>query len=105
MIIEANQEMVTNYMAKSDKVVVIKFWAEWCGPCKVLGPIVDEVEKMVDADFLSVNADDNSELVQKFGIRGIPTMLFAYKGTIHKTLVGVQSREQILSTLIEVTAQ
>ncbi len=85
----------------SNKPVLVDFWAEWCGPCRVLGPILDEVAKEVGekAQVLKVNVDDNPELAQRYGIRGIPTMIFFKNGQAAKTLVGVQPKEQIKKSL------
>lgn len=87
----------------SNKPVLVDFWAEWCGPCRVLGPILDEVAKEVGekAQVLKVNVDDNPELAQRYGIRGIPTMIFFKNGQAAKTLVGVQPKEEIRKSLEE----
>lgn len=87
----------------SNKPVLVDFWAEWCGPCRVLGPILDEVANEVgeNAKIVKVNVDDNRELAEKFGIRGIPTMIFFKNGQAAKTLVGVQAKEEIKKTLEE----
>lgn len=100
MFIKANKEVVDKYIAKSEKLVIVKFWAEWCGPCRVLGPILDEIAKESDADFLSVNADDNNDLVQQFGVRGIPTTLFAYKGQVQHVMVGAHGKAEIQEQMI-----
>jgi thioredoxin 1 len=88
---------------KSDKPVLVDFWAEWCGPCRVLGPILDDVAKELGekAQIVKVNVDDNPELAQKYGIRGIPTMIFFKNGQAAKTLVGVQAKDEIKKSLEE----
>ena len=92
-----------NDVLKSDKPVLVDFWAEWCGPCRTLGPILEEISGEVGdkAKILKVNVDENGELAQQFGIRGIPTMIFFKDGQPIKTLVGVQPKDEIKKSLEE----
>lgn len=88
-------------VTKSTKPVLVDFWAEWCGPCKMQGPIVDEVSKEVgDKAFVAkLDVDSNPHTAQHFGIMSIPTLLIFKDGAVAKQFVGVQSKDTLLGEL------
>jgi len=85
-----NSDNFAEVVLNSDKPVLVDFWAEWCGPCKALGPILEEVSQEVAG---KVEARD---LATKYGIRGIPTMMMFKNGEVSSTLVGNQPKAEIL---------
>jgi thioredoxin 1 len=95
-----NKENFDSEVIKSDKPVIVDFWAEWCGPCKALAPILDEVaSEVAGAKVVKVNVDEAGELAQQYGIRGIPTLIFFKDGEVKSTLVGNQPKAEILKNI------
>ena len=82
---------------KSDITVLVDFWASWCGPCRMLSPIVDEIaEERTDIKVCKVNVDEQEELAMRFGIMSIPTLIVFKNGEIAKKTMGVQPKAAIL---------
>ena len=84
---------------KAEKTVLIDFWAEWCGPCRMLSPVVDQVaEEMGDQIIVGkVNVDEQPALAQKFNIMSIPTLLVFKDGSVVQTSVGVRPKQEIVN--------
>ena len=86
-----------NDVIKSGKPVLVDYWAEWCGPCKMIAPILDEVASAYQGKLqvAKMNVDDNREIPAKFGIRGIPTLMLFKDGQLAATKVGAMSKAQL----------
>ena len=93
---EFNVDNLDQEVLKSDKLVLVDFWAEWCGPCRVLGPTIESLSKERDDVVIGkFNVDGNTEFIAKFGIRGIPAILFFKDGEVIDRLVGVHPKRAI----------
>ena len=86
---------------QTDKLVVIDFWASWCGPCKMIGPIIEEVSEEYEDKVIvgKVDVDNNDEAAAKYGIRNIPTILFIKNGEIVDKVVGVVPKKSLIEKI------
>ena len=100
-ILKITKDNFETEVLKSDKTVLIDFWASWCGPCKTVAPIIEEVagETGDSAIIGKVNVDEEPELAQVFKVMSIPTLAVLKNGKVVKSVVGVQSKQEILSMI------
>jgi thioredoxin 1 len=86
---------------KSDTPVLVDYWAEWCGPCKSIAPILDQVAREYEGrlKIAKLNVDENQQVPARFGIRGIPTLMLFKNGSVEATRVGALSKSQLTAFL------
>ncbi|MDD3806782.1 MAG: thioredoxin [Candidatus Marinimicrobia bacterium] len=96
-IIEVNDETFEKEVLKSDIPVVVDFWAEWCMPCRMIAPSLEEIAKEMSGKVLiaKLNVDKSPLIAQKYGIRSIPTLLIFKNGTVAETIVGAVPKNVI----------
>ena len=101
MAIEITDANFDEVVLQSKIPVVVDFWAEWCGPCRMVGPIIDELHTEYDGKAIvgKVNVDENPGVSGKFGVRNIPTILFIKDGVVADKLVGAAAKAQFATKL------
>jgi thioredoxin 1 len=101
MSMEVNDGNFDEVVIKADKPVIVDFWAEWCGPCRMIGPIIEEIGKEYEGRVIVVKCDvDNSpEVSSRFGIRNIPTVLFFKGGQIVDKQIGAVPKSNFVNKL------
>ena len=102
-IIQLSDDGFEADVINAEKPVLVDFWAEWCGPCKMIAPILSEVAEEFDGKLTvgKLNVDQNNETPPKYGIRGIPTLLLFKNGSVAATKVGALSKTQLVEFLSE----
>ena len=97
-LINLNKESFVKVTSSKDKTLIIDFWAPWCGPCKALTPVLEELSsEMSDSvEVYKVNVDDNTELAQEHGVQSIPTLLVYKNGSLSETIVGLKTKDELI---------
>jgi len=101
MAFEFNDANFKEKALTTDKVTVVDFWAEWCGPCRMIGPFIEELSKEYDDKVLvgKLNVDDNPEVSMKYNVRSIPTVLFFKNGEVVDRQIGATSKKVLASKI------
>lgn len=95
-VLKITEENFEEEVLKSEKTILIDFYADWCGPCKMQSPIIDEIaDERQDIKVGKINVDENSNLAAKYGVMSIPTLVVIKNGEIKNTFVGLTSKERI----------
>lgn len=101
LIVNATDASFENDVIKAEGPVLVDYWAPWCGPCKMVAPILDEIAGEYEGKLkiVKVNVDDNPGTAQKYGVRGIPTLTLFKGGSVEVTKVGALSKSQLTAFL------
>ena len=95
-MLQVTDDTFEKEVIKSEKPVIVDFWAEWCGPCRIVGPRLEELsEEITNLKFCKLNVDENNETAGKFGIRAIPTMLIFKGGQVVGNIVGALPKDAL----------
>lgn len=96
-IVHSSDDTFESEVLQANEPVLVDYWAEWCGPCKMIAPILDEVARTYEGKLkvVKLNIDDNPETPPKYGIRGIPTLMLFKNGSVEATKVGALSKSQL----------
>ncbi len=101
MALEVNDSNFEEVVLKSDKPVIVDFWAEWCGPCRMIAPYIEDISREFDgkAVVAKCDVDNNPGIVSKYGIRNIPTVLFFKNGQVADKQIGAVQKNNYMTKL------
>lgn len=101
MAVDIDKDNLESEVLKQDGVVVADFWAPWCGPCRKLSPVLDEIEKSFEGKvkLVKVNADDNLDIMKQFSVSGLPSLLIFKDGEAVERMAGLIPRSSIINNI------
>lgn len=99
-VIEISEDNFESEVLKSELPVLVDFWAPWCGPCRMMGPIVDEIaEENLELKVCKVNVDEASELAIKYDVESIPTLIYFKNGQVRATMIELRTKQDIMNEI------
>ncbi len=100
-VLSLSKENFEEEVLKADKLVMVDFYADWCGPCQMMSPVIDEIaeEKKDCIKVGKVNVDENQDLAGEYGVMSIPTIVLIKDGEVEKSFVGVRSKSEIIDAI------
>ena len=99
-VIEISEESFEEEVLKSELPVLVDFWAPWCGPCRMMGPIIEEIaDENLELKVCKVNVDDSADLARKYNIESIPTLIYFENGIAKTTMIGLRTKQDILNEI------
>ena len=99
-MIEVNDSNYNQVVSQKDKLIIIDFFAPWCGPCRTLSPILDKISKITpDVDFCKIDVDESPDAANANQIRNVPTLIFMFNGKILDRMVGTHSEQTIINKI------
>ncbi len=99
-VIEISEDNFESEVLKSELPVLVDFWAPWCGPCRMMGPIVDEIaDENLELKVCKINVDEAPELAIKYDVESIPTLIYFKNGQVRATMIGLRTKQDIMNEI------